>query len=262
LIEVIQLHNWQKQIYYNFCPPFLIYYFSLSFVAAAWLVDQQWRISRAVRLARAANSHRICPDRAPPGRAGFRVSRDLVGVSCISRSRRGSSYNVSCVSRSSLEALGKVFVLCRHRPTWGSARLIFGPSIPSNLARHWCDDLISVNRVLWSFFSFLSIMRSCCQKAKQLELTNKVVCRAKVKKLLHWWNSSLINYVLLVSNLTKIVGWSVYKLCKFTGMQYAPLHLLILWCYNWKWKWKCAPLALCVLKRVHTLWHRCNWLLK
>jgi hypothetical protein len=40
------------------------------------------------------------PDGVPPGRVGFRVSRDLADVSCVSCSRWGSSGDVTCVSRS------------------------------------------------------------------------------------------------------------------------------------------------------------------
>jgi len=39
-----------------------------------------------------------CPNGVPPGHVGFRVSRDLTGVSCVSHPRRGSSGDMSCVS--------------------------------------------------------------------------------------------------------------------------------------------------------------------
>jgi hypothetical protein len=58
----------------------------------------------------------------PLGRVGFQVSRYVTGVSCISRSRRGSSGNVSCVSRLSLEAQGSGVDILRRRPIQKSAR--------------------------------------------------------------------------------------------------------------------------------------------
>jgi hypothetical protein len=88
------------------------------------------------------------PNGVPPGRVGFWVSRELIGMSCASRSRRGSSDDMSYVSHSSLEALGKVFI-CEHtlrcQQTRGSAMLIFSPLLPRDLASCWCSDLISVN---------------------------------------------------------------------------------------------------------------------
>jgi hypothetical protein len=50
------------------------------------------------------------PEGVPLVHVGFRVSRDLAGMSCVLRSQRGSSGDVSCVSRSLPGAYGDVFV--------------------------------------------------------------------------------------------------------------------------------------------------------
>ena len=68
------------------------------------------------------------PDGVPPGRVGFRVSRDLASVSCVSRSLRDSSGDVSCVSRSSPGAHGDVFV-CEQILDEGCIEVCFMGSI-------------------------------------------------------------------------------------------------------------------------------------
>ena len=69
-----------------------------------WRIDDDDALERSGRLEQPIAAAR--PDGVPLGRVGFRVSRDLAGVSCVSRSRRGSSDDVSCVSPISLEAQG------------------------------------------------------------------------------------------------------------------------------------------------------------
>jgi hypothetical protein len=86
-------------IYYRittFCPLFVIYYFSLLFVAAAWFVVQRWWSFRVIRPTREAHHHRM-PRWVHLGCMGFWVSADLIGVSCLSCSRQGSFVHVPCV---------------------------------------------------------------------------------------------------------------------------------------------------------------------
>jgi hypothetical protein len=76
---------------------------SSSVLHGRWIDDDE-ALERLGRLEQPIATAR--PDGVPHGCVVFRVSRDLVSVSCISRFRRGSSGDVSCVSCSALEARG------------------------------------------------------------------------------------------------------------------------------------------------------------
>jgi len=92
-----------KSIYYLSLPSFSIYFSPRSSSPLNRFVDRRWRSSRAARPARASHSRWLL--------------RDLVGVSCVSRSQRSSSGDMYCVSRSSPEAQGSNASNPRRRPT-------------------------------------------------------------------------------------------------------------------------------------------------
>jgi hypothetical protein len=69
-----------------------------------WRIDDDAALEQLGRLEQPIAAAR--PNGFPPEHVGFRVSRDLLGMSYISRSRRGSSGDMSCVLRSLLEPQG------------------------------------------------------------------------------------------------------------------------------------------------------------
>jgi hypothetical protein len=96
-------------IFYLIFP--IYYFFSFFVVDDVHCFNDDKALERSGWLGQSIAAAR--PDRVPPGRVGFRVSRDLAGESCVSRSWQGSSGDVSCVSHSSPGAYGDVFV-CKH----------------------------------------------------------------------------------------------------------------------------------------------------
>ena len=95
--------NTQKSINYLSLPSFSIYFSPRSSSPLNRFVDRRWRSSRAARPARASHSRWLL--------------RDLVGVSCVSRSQLASSGDMYCVSRSSPEAHGSNASNPRRQPT-------------------------------------------------------------------------------------------------------------------------------------------------
>ena len=127
LIDWLSSHlsNRHKTQQINLLPLFIIFSQSTSSprsssVLHGWRIDDDDALERSGWLEEPIAAAR--PDRVPLGRVRFRVSRDLAGVSCVSRSRRGSSSDMSCVSRSSLKAQSPVWTSPRRQPIPKSAR--------------------------------------------------------------------------------------------------------------------------------------------
>jgi hypothetical protein len=91
--------NLSIHLLFIFSHTFPIYYFFLFFILDdVHCFNDGEALERSDRLGQLiAAAH---PDGVPPRCVGFRVSRDLAAVSCVSCSRWGFSSDVSCVSRS------------------------------------------------------------------------------------------------------------------------------------------------------------------
>jgi len=104
-----------NRTYQNTSILYFLFYFPIYYFFSFFVVDDVHCFNDGEALERWGwlGQPIAAPWRLPPRRVVFRVSRDLAGVSCISRSRRGSSGDMSCVSRSSSGPHGDVFV-CEH----------------------------------------------------------------------------------------------------------------------------------------------------
>jgi hypothetical protein len=94
-----------QHLSFIFYLTFPIYYCFFVLRCCWWLLVQRRRSSRAVSPARVAHSCHT-PRRGPSWACGVSGIKRPRRLSCVSRFRRGSSGDVSCVSRSSLEAQG------------------------------------------------------------------------------------------------------------------------------------------------------------
>ena len=147
-IQSTQKHN--KSIYYIFLPSFpnlpLLLYFSSFFVVlhGRWIDDDDEALELLGRLEQPIAAAR--PDGVPLGHVRFRVLRDIADVSCVSRSRRGSSGNVSL--RIALIA-GGTRSRCGHPLDVGRSKNQLGPT-SNNLAPYHACDLIRRQQVLYS----------------------------------------------------------------------------------------------------------------
>jgi hypothetical protein len=100
---------------------------SSSVLHGRWIDDDE-ALERLGRLEQPIAAAR--PNGIPPGRVGFRVSRDLVGVSCVSRSRRGSSGNCLAYRAHRWRHKVQVWTPPRRRPIPKSARPYIERSSP------------------------------------------------------------------------------------------------------------------------------------
>jgi hypothetical protein len=148
--------NYPQSIYINTISIFYVtfpIYLCFSFFVAA---DDYWfnNDEGLERLGLLGQPIAPARPRGPSRACGVSGIKRPCQLSCVSRFRRSFSGNVSCVSHSSLEVPGGVFV-CEHvfrwRLTWESARLIFSLLLircdPSILA-FLVYDRFSVNRAL------------------------------------------------------------------------------------------------------------------